>query len=633
MLNSGSSSEESAATNESSCRNERPPSPSDHGNEDEAEEIIPSPSMADVSLSDGRKPTSLRPHHTTSSGRHQSPVGMTFDSVADDGHHINYQPTISSPQFDIFWRNAFVVSLAALFATSILVWLHTTPPPPALGGAIYSTLHTSYPLLFFYTFLASTISLLWIALLRAHVPLIIVVYAVELAVPVVLFSFTLYPLISSLTSPGAPTTMMRLLAWSSIAPAVIASYWIYSIAVRTRRSKNQAMNILRLASRLLSANPALLPFTASVTLAFVIVWTWTWLLMFSRVFLGGRASAAKHAIITSATSWWVAAAFVLFYIWSLGMISGLQRCVIAAVVSQWYFHREKIPPSALPSSEIVRVAIVHTTSRLSGTVSFFSFISLLFRLPLYILPGRFASVLSLLAYSFIPTPVIALTHPLTLSYASIHSAPLVQAARTMCETTFLGSVVSGPTRHALQPAHLRTDHANAEHAITDYDVSDASVNPYLHARIRNPQNMIRAYHKSKLVLHASRIIMCTILCFTAWVTTARRAKFKNDKSNSSPDALITASAPIVGLLAGFIGWTVLGAVEGVLSGVVDAALVCFASELGLDTEENFEGGLGKTYCAEAAEVFGGIDGRLAGSSGDGADVDLEDALGRGRYED
>jgi hypothetical protein len=69
-------------------------------------------------------------------------------------------------------------------------------------------------------------------------------------------------------------------------------------------------------------------------------------------------------------------------------------------------------------------------------------------------------------------------------------------------------------------------------------------------------------------------------------------------------------AYVVGLIAGAIGWGVLGAMEGVLAGVVDACLVCWGSETGAGAGGGGAGRRGHAagaqarYCIEAGWLFG-----------------------------
>jgi hypothetical protein len=108
------------------------------------------------------------------------------------------------------------------------------------------------------------------------------------------------------------------------------------------------------------------------------------------------------------------------------------------------------------------------------------------------------------------------------------------------------------------------------------------------------------YRLAKLLLHATRLVMALALGFGGWVSTARMARLEGSDGN------ITGSlyAYVVGLIAGAIGWGVLGATEGVLGGIVDAAVVCWGSE-------SREGG-GAGYCLEANYLFGSTSDRPRG---------------------
>ncbi|KAG6014838.1 hypothetical protein E4U41_004745 [Claviceps citrina] len=88
--------------------------------------------------------------------------------------------------------------------------------------------------------------------------------------------------------------------------------------------------------------------------------------------------------------------------------------------------------------------------------------------------------------------------------------------------------------------------------------------------------------------------MATGLGFAGWVMTAKQLQFQ------LPDGMGvrgSAYAYVVGLMASFIGYSVMGAMEGILSGIVDAVLICYGSE------RRMERGHGR-YCLEAAYLFG-----------------------------
>lgn len=97
--------------------------------------------------------------------------------------------------------------------------------------------------------------------------------------------------------------------------------------------------------------------------------------------------------------------------------------------------------------------------------------------------------------------------------------------------------------------------------------------------------------------------MATGLGFAGWVITAKQLQLSLDGIGIRGSAY----AYVVGLIASFIGYSVMGAMEGVLGGIVDAVLICYGSERRMET------GHGR-YCLEAAYLFGE---RRSGGLGDG----------------
>ncbi|KAJ5169104.1 uncharacterized protein N7482_004698 [Penicillium canariense] len=467
--------------------------------------------------------------------------------------------TSETTMHDAFWGQLFLIALAGLFATAFLVYLHTSAPSSGdksqWGDTIYFTVHGSYFLLGVYTLVSVLVSLLWLALLRSYVrPL---VYVIIVAVPIILFSFSLYPFISSFKGAWNGTSLQdRVMRWGSIVPFVMATLWIYNV-MRGRRSIGKAIGVLEFACRILAANPELLAL-GLVILACVVCWTWIWMLMFTRVFLGGHLSGSRSFII-DLSSWWLGVYFVLIYLWSIGVIAGIQRAVTAATVSQWYFHRLASP--APTSRQIVQAAIVHATTTLVGTISLSRLLGLLIRLPLLFLPSRLSSLLSLFAYSLIPTPIAYLTNPLSLTYAAIHSQPLAASARGLSHMTLLAP-----------------------------SAASTSLHPRAYSRSPGASTSLLSYRLSKLILHAARFMMSLALGFGGWVTTARNL-------NTSGTIRGSLYAYVVGLIAGTIGWSILGAMESVVADIVDAAVICWASEVGVYGRE-------ARYCREAGWLFG-----------------------------
>ncbi|KAJ2902486.1 uncharacterized protein MKZ38_000536 [Zalerion maritima] len=465
-------------------------------------------------------------------------------------------------RYDPFFAWLYVIGMASLISTFVLVWLHTSTPnrKNPLGDTIYTTLRSSFHLLAVDTIVSVAVSVLWLSALRSFMKGL--VGLIIFAVPVVLFAFTLYPFVSSFKGrehgESSQDVAMR---WSTIVPAAAILAWFY-VVWQGRHAIKQATEILEFSSKILAANSALV-LMGMGTLMLVVFWTWAWLAMFTRVFMGGYFSTSISHFIISASSWWLGIYFILMYIWTLSMISGVQRGTTAATVSQWYFHRNVQPAPA--SRDVVLAALGHATTTIFGTVSESTFLALLIRLPLLLLPRRIGNIIAMVSYQFVPTPIAALTNPLSITYAGIHSQSLSISARGLTQMEFLAP--NAPT---------------------------TTLTPRAFSGRRSHSVPLLPYRLAKLILHATRFVMATALGFAGWVMTARQLRIE------LPDGIGlrgSAYAYVVGMVASFIGWGVLGAMEGVLSGILDAVVVCYGSE------KRMVGGHGG-YCMEAAQLFG-----------------------------
>ncbi|KAL8823696.1 MAG: hypothetical protein Q9170_008329, partial [Blastenia crenularia] len=449
------------------------------------------------------------------------------------------------PRHDVFWGHLYLISLAALFASFCLVFLHTYAPRNPLGDTVYTTLHSSYYLLAIDTLVAVIVSLIWLAVLRSYVrPL---VYGILLGVPIVLFSFFLYPLISSFKGQASANNVQdKAMRWFSFIPAILSILWTFTV-YRGRYSIGKAISILEFSCRILAANPGLL-LLGFATLLGVITWTWIWMAMFTRVFLGGHLSNGKNFFIIDAGTWWLGIFFVLVYLWTLAVGAGIQRATTAATVSQWYFHRLAVP--APTSRQVLTAAFNHSTTTLFGTICLSTLLSLLIRLPFLVLPRRVIALVGLCSYTLIPSTIATYTSPLTLTYSAIHSQPLPASARAISRLSVLPPV----------------------------STSDAPYSAPHHHRGSGSRNDLLPYTLSLLLLRATRFITSLALGAVAWVTTAKQLKINSLPSNSTGSVRGSLYAYIVGLIAAAIGWGVMGAIDGVLTGVVDALVVCWGSE-------------------------------------------------------
>ncbi|KAF5022974.1 hypothetical protein F66182_4972 [Fusarium sp. NRRL 66182] len=460
---------------------------------------------------------------------------------------------------DPFFAWIFLISLAGMLSTFFLVWLHTSPRKGPVGDTIYTTLQKSFHMLAVDTVVAVLVSFVWLATLRSFVrPLVSVIL---IAVPVILFSFSLYSFVSSFKGQTHGNSFQdSVMRWASIIPAISCIFWVW-LVVRGRRAIQQAIEILQFSSRILAQNSALL-LVGFGCLALIVVWTWAWLAMFTRVFMGGYFSKSLVRFVIRFSSWWLGAAFIFLYMWTVSVINAVHRATTAATVSQWYFHRNAGP--ATPSRDIVSAALNHALTAIFGSICESTLLSLLIRAPLIFLPRKLGAAVSNIASFWIPTPVVALMNPLTITYSAIHSQNLATSARGLDQMELVSPAIPTTT---LTPRVLR---------------------------YRGQSNGLLPYRLAKLLLVATRLIMATALGFAGWVITAKQLRIE------TPDGLGvrgSAYAYVVGLMASFIGYSVMGAMEGILSGIVDAVLICYGSE------RRMERGHGR-FCLEAAYLFG-----------------------------
>lgn len=490
------------------------------------------------------------------------------------------QPSAEPPKHDSFFGHIYLLGLAAMVATWFLVYLHTNAPDAKhpLGDTIYSTLHASFYLLLVDTVVAIFVSLFWIAALRSYVrPL---VYLMLIAVPVILYSFSLYSLVSSFKGRYHGSSFQdKFMRLASSVPAIIATLWVYS-TIQARHSLHKAISILEFATRILGENPALLGVGFALLFS-IVATTWIWLVMFTRVFLGGHLSttAAATRFIIDASTWWLGIFFILMYLWTLTVLSGLQRSITGATVSQWYFHRLAIP--APTSLAVVQAATAHATTTLFGTVALSSLLRLLIRLPLLVLPRRLTTIIIAFTYSLIPSPVVALINPLSLTYASIHSQPLSVSSRGLSTLSFLSPTDPSSSLH---PGTFQNRRA------TDYSTTSS----------------LKPYRLAKLLLYSSRLITSLALGYGGWVTAARQLRIQQ---SDNPSSTVRGSlyAYLIALIAGAIGWGILSAMEGVVGNIVDAVVVCWGSEVAGNSGRGARGNEAR-YCREAGWLFGGDDG-------------------------
>ena len=97
-----------------------------------------------------------------------------------------------------------------------------------------------------------------------------------------------------------------------------------------------------------------------------------------------------------------------------------------------------------------------------------------------------------------------------------------------------------------------------------------------------------------MILSAARLATALSMGIGGWVYGARQEILTGPTSGAGGSQY----GYLVGLIAGAVGWVVVGGIEGAAGMVVDSCFVCFAVD--------FEGGVHSSgHCREAWQAFGG----------------------------
>lgn len=201
------------------------------------------------------------------------------------------EPTSDPPIHDSFWRTMYLLSMAAMFATGFLSWVQTDDGSLSkVIDTVHTVIHSHLHLLAVDTVIAVGVSLIWMYLLRRFVKLLM--YALLFAVPIVLLSMSIWPLVQSYKGRwGGGAKQDKAMRWASIVPAVLSAMWVL-MAYRSRNAMGRAMSIIQLACKILGENPALILLSFG-TLFGTLVFTWMWVGMFQNVFLYGKVGVVR----------------------------------------------------------------------------------------------------------------------------------------------------------------------------------------------------------------------------------------------------------------------------------------------------------------------------------------------------
>lgn len=504
--------------------------------------------MESIRLNDTLGPEVLEPPpdlmgtQTTQQDMGIEPYQPTGDPQIQNGSNSTPPQTLynpNMPRFDTIWANVYIGLLAMQMATSLMIYLSTWEPQKVpLGDSMYTTLKAAWGTFAWDICIALVVSCGWLYILRSWAQPVISVSLV--AAPVSLTALAIYSLVMSYRSPyGGNAIQDKVMRWGAWGILVGLVAWVY-IIYRGKEVLTKSIGLIRLASQILADNSPLLLVSAGTIVGFVAVTT-IFISLFTRVFLRGHVIREGGKLLWSlnGSSWMFGAAYIFMYLWTWGVVSGIQRTTVSATVSQWYFYRHEFPQPS--PRQVVYNGFVYSISSQFGSICLSALIGLLARLPFYILPGRVLRFVQLIVYNLASASVVSLTNPLALTYATINAQGLVPSASGL--------------------ANLQTSRRG--------DMTSVAV----------PILGLTPYRLAKVLLMTGRAITALFLGFLAWIHAA-------DAANGS------LYGYMIGLFSSFIGWFTLGATEGTLSMIVDSTYISYCLE-----------GEGGQHCTDATRLF------------------------------
>ncbi|ODQ63130.1 hypothetical protein NADFUDRAFT_80842 [Nadsonia fulvescens var. elongata DSM 6958] len=451
------------------------------------------------------------------------------EPVYNETKEISIIPHLSHPRmnmvwYDALWSTLFIFLTAAMFATSMIIWF-TTSVPSTIPDTIYSSIISNITLLLKYTIWASMLSIAWFVVLVKHSRSLFHLSLISVPVLLIYISFYTYSM-SFRSSHGGFTLQDKLMRLTTSIPLIMAMLWGWVIY----KSQSRIQATLNLISRtivILKEFQLPLIYLSMGSVVCYALFSLVWLSMFCHLFLQGHNLISSGGRLTwslSPKAWLLGVFYVLMYIWTYFIIAGIGRAATAATVGQYWFHKNTFP-SVSPDRVIV-AALQYAISTQFGSICLSSLITLLLRLPLLLAPTRLFPLLRLL---HIPINITLNMTPLAMARNRL---------RTLSDPLSL-------TRSIITGSSL--------------------LNAF-------PGQQSAEYWIAKLFISSTRIVVCLMFGFFAWVHATTATPDRNDSTSTTIGGSLYGY--IVGLLVGWWTWVVMSGSGAVVDGVLDGMVVC-----------------------------------------------------------
>lgn len=228
----------------------------------------------------------------------------------------------------------------------------------------------------------SAVSVLWMICIRWFASQM--VHLMLYFAPGAMFVAGIWASIEFLHSDSGGGFWLLIVAVAGLAVSTLSATYLVS----HRKEIATTINIVRMATEVLTMNPSILVVSAALFLSYL-VFVLVWMLFFVHTLMLGHVDVAHRAWILSGLSYYLQFFFGLMLLWTSIIFSYLQKAVIGGVVGRWYFFRSEIDADRRIGSwatfawESFQAALL----RFSGQICFASLIITLVRCTRFIIKG------------------------------------------------------------------------------------------------------------------------------------------------------------------------------------------------------------------------------------------------------
>ncbi|KAG0167447.1 hypothetical protein DFQ28_006079 [Apophysomyces sp. BC1034] len=274
---------------------------------------------------------------------------------------------------DPFFAGLFVFTLIVFLVIGLIVTFTTNSHAIErfARGTTFKTITDCAGIMSIMIAIAMVVGAAWIYILRTFTKAL--VWGTVICAPLAFLAIFIWSLTESFQSyyfyGGSRIKYDSSLTALSFIPLLLNLIYI-TLVYRSRHRINKTISVIELACDVLRNNPGIILVSLILMIAFI-VFTSVWMVFFSRLWLVGHSEMQTP----KTGSIWVvydhvyimAVFFIFVYMWSAAVLINIQRFVLSAVTSQWYFHRND--PGNTNSEKAWKSALIRAYTTSLGTLA------------------------------------------------------------------------------------------------------------------------------------------------------------------------------------------------------------------------------------------------------------------------